>query len=116
DANVALDTLLPDRTHNREAVAWMESRRSQGSFCLSMLTVHLVLYFGSKAGLSLAQLKAYLAQFTHIALLPEDYQTALTLIRDNDHEDALQLATALRTNCTAIVTLDRDFATNYAHL
>ena len=48
-----------------------------------------------------------------ISLLPEDYAAALGLLKDLDHEDALQLAVAERTGCSAIATLDKKFAANY---
>lgn len=79
-----------------------------------MLTVHLALHFGLKDKLPLQDLKDFLSNFPKIALLPEDYSAAMQLLKDSDHEDALQLAVAERIGCSAITTLDRKFADIYA--
>ena len=78
-----------------------------------MLTVHLVLYFGLKDNLNISELKFFLADYPKIALLPEDYVAAIGLLRDRDHEDALQVAIAERIRCTSIVTLDKRFSDIY---
>lgn len=48
-----------------------------------------------------------------MALHPEDYVAAIGLLRDGDHENALQLATAERVGCSSIVTLDKKFSDTY---
>lgn len=78
-----------------------------------MLTVHLVLHFGLKDGLTIEILQTFLPDYSKEALLPEDYAIALQLLKNRDHEDALQLAVAERSDCTAIVTLDKQFAATY---
>lgn len=113
DANILLEMIIPGRQQKEAIFAWLEEQAEQP--CISMLTVHLVMHFGLKNGQSTAELKAFLANYPKMGLLPEDYETALDMLVDRDHEDALQLAVAARTGCTRIVTFDRKFAANYQH-
>jgi predicted nucleic acid-binding protein len=39
--------------------------------------------------------------------------SAISILKNNDHEDALQLAIAERIGCSHIVTLDREFSLIY---
>lgn len=103
--------LIAGRLKKDVAFAWMEQNKDP--FCISILTTHLVLHFGIKDGLSIADIKTFLADFPKVALLPEDYATGLDILRDLDHEDALQLAMALRVGCSSIVTLEQKFARTY---
>jgi predicted nucleic acid-binding protein len=112
DANILLEMLIAGRAHKQSVLRWIENNREP--YCISMLTVHLVLHFGLKDGLSISHIKTFLSDYPKIALLPEDYVAALQMLRDKDHEDALQLAIAERIGCTQIVTLDRRFADNYS--
>lgn len=111
DANVLLEMLVAGRAHQSDVFKWMESNADP--YCITMLTVHLVLHFGLKDKLTVADIRAFLADYPKVALLPEDYAAGLALLRDGDHEDALQLAVAERTGCAAIVTLDKKFAGLY---
>jgi predicted nucleic acid-binding protein len=111
DANILLEMLIAGRPKKDDVFKWMEQNTED--FCISMLTVHLVLYFGLKDNLNISELKSFLADYPKIALLPEDYVDAIGLLRDKDHEDALQLALAERTGCTSIVTLDKRFSETY---
>jgi predicted nucleic acid-binding protein len=111
DANILLEMLITGRPHQQDVLEWME--HSSDPYCISMLTVHLVLHFGLKDGLTISDIKTFLSDYPKLALLPDDYVSALQVLRDKDHEDALQLAVAERTGCTHIVTLDRRFAERY---
>jgi len=111
DANILLEMLIAGRAKKEDVFEWMEQNTED--FCISMLTVHLVLYFGLKDNLNISDIKIFLADYPKIALLPEDYVTAVGLLKDKDHEDALQLASAERTGCTRIVTLDKRFSETY---
>lgn len=111
DANILLEVLVAGRPHAQDVMAWLE--RNESPCCISLLTVHLVLHFGLKDGLSIETLQTFLADYSKEALLPEDYAVALQLLKGRDHEDALQLAVAKRTNCVGIITLDKGFAATY---
>jgi predicted nucleic acid-binding protein len=111
DANVLLEMLIAGRLRKEDVFRWMEG--NEEDFCITMLSVHLVLHFGLKDKLSFSEIKTFLADYPKIALLPEDYAVALGFLKDKDHEDALQLAVAERIGCTSIVTLDKKFAKLY---
>lgn len=111
DANILLEMLIAGRAKKETVYKWMEENAED--FCVSMLSVHLVLYFGFKDKLSVSEIKTFLADYPKIALLPEDYVAAMGFLRDKDHEDALQLAIAERVGCTGLVTLDKKFAETY---
>ena len=111
DANVLLEMLIAGRPKKNIVFDWMS--QNEEYFCISMLTVHLILHFGIKDGLGIADIKTFLADYPKVALLPEDYVEAMEILRGLDHEDALQLALAKRVDCSAIVTLDRSFAHTY---
>jgi len=111
DANVLLEILIAGRAQKTAVFKWMEQNNEE--FCISMLTVHFVLHFGLKDKLDITDLKTFLADYPKIALLPEDYVAAIGLLRNKDHEDALQLATAERIGCSRIITLDKKFAETY---
>ncbi|MBI3624077.1 type II toxin-antitoxin system VapC family toxin [Candidatus Saccharibacteria bacterium] len=111
DANVLLEMLIAGRPRKAKVLRWMEQNTAE--YCISMLTVHLVLHFGLKDGLSISQIKTFLSYYPKIALLPEDYVEAIKILRDQDHEDAIQLSLAERIGCDHIVTLDQKFADTY---
>ena len=111
DANVLLEMLIAGRAHKLSVFQWMKQNNEE--FCISMLTVHFVLYFGLKDKLDINDLKTFLTDYPKIALLPEDYVAAMGLLRNKDHEDALQLAIAERIGCSRIITLDKKFAEAY---
>ncbi|MGH7157064.1 MAG: type II toxin-antitoxin system VapC family toxin [Candidatus Saccharimonadales bacterium] len=111
DANAVLELLIPGRPRKAAILNWLQL--NQEEVCISMLSVHLILHFGFKENLTVQDIKKFLANYPKIALLPEDYSTAMQFLRDKDHEDALQLATAERIGCSSIVTLDQKFADTY---
>jgi predicted nucleic acid-binding protein len=111
DANILLEMLISGRANKEVVLNWME--RNTDNFCISMLTVHLVLHFGLKDKLTITDIKTFLADYPKVALLPEDYVAAMELLRDRDHEDALQLVLAERTGCSSIATLDKKFSETY---
>jgi predicted nucleic acid-binding protein len=111
DATILLEMLIVGRAKKEVVYQWMES--NEEDFCITMLSVHLVLYYGLKDKLTISEIKTFLADYPKIALLPEDYVAAMGFLNDKDHEDALQLAVAERVGCTGIVTLDKKFAHVY---
>ena len=114
DANFLLELIISGRKHKTKALNYLQNIKE--NFCVSMLSVHLVLHFGLEDGLSLDQIKKFLADYPKIALLPEDYFSALKVLRDKDHEDAMQLVIAKRAGCSHIVTLDKKFSQTYRDL
>lgn len=113
DANILLELLIAGRPKKEIVSYWMEQNTED--FCITMLSVHFVLHFGLKDNLNISNLKMFLADYPKVSLLPEDYVTAMALLKDDDHEDALQLAVAERIGCNAIVTLDKKFSETYKY-
>ena len=111
DANVLLELLLPNRSQSKKVIEYM--RHSAETHAISMLTVHLAFYFGRKGNKTIAYICQFLEGFIILDLTDADYQIALETLRGEDIEDALQLATAIRTGCSGILTLDHDFAKRY---
>ena len=112
DANILLEMLISGRPHKEKTLEWMVSNNQE--FCISMLTVQLILHFGLKDALSISDIKNFLADYPKIALLPVDYVSSLAVLKDKDHEDALQLVVAERIGCSSIVTLDTKFSKTYS--
>ncbi|HSH31732.1 MAG TPA: PIN domain-containing protein [Candidatus Saccharimonadales bacterium] len=111
DANILLELALPARPDQAIVKNWVECVEEQ--FCISMLTTHLVLYFGDKEGITRTNLRAFLDRYPMQDLVAADYDWAIKAVRGRDYEDALQVAVAVRTGCAAIATLGQQFAHNY---
>lgn len=111
DANVLLEVLLPGRLQKTRVAEWLSVNKQTG--CISILTVYLTLYFGLKAGIVESKIHEFLSDYLIQDLVVADYLQAKRLVKNKDYEDALQLATAIRTGCGAVVTLDKKFAQNY---
>jgi len=111
DTNILLEILIKGRAQKEAVLEWIN--QNEKPYCITMLTVHLVLYFGLKDGLTLSNIKTFLSNYPKIALLPEDYVNAINIMKDTDNEDALQLVIAERVKCDSIATLDKKFSQIY---
>lgn len=114
DVNIILEVLLHNRLRD-EAVARALSTIDQ-PMAVSMLTVHLVWYFGRKDGVSDATLTKVLRPYEILSLEADDYAWALANEQGRDFEDALQVAAALRAGCDTFMTLDSKLARRYCEL
>jgi predicted nucleic acid-binding protein len=65
DANILLEILISGRPCKTQVIKWIENNPKP--FCISMLTVHLVLYFGLKDNLSISDIKIFLEDYTKIS-------------------------------------------------
>lgn len=113
DANILLELILPDRLNQKKVEAYLRTINS--SVCISVLTAHLILYFGAKNGLSKEALTLFLSDYIIQDLTKIDYSHAMKIVSADDYEDALQLCVAIRSQCEIIITLDKDFARRYAN-
>ena len=109
DANVILEVLLPDRSKTQAVEKLLQGK----AICVSMLTIHLAYHFGLKEKYEMNRIKQVLDNYAVLDVTTGDYREALRMIKNNDFEDALQLAVALRSGCQAVLTLDREFAKTY---
>jgi predicted nucleic acid-binding protein len=112
DANVLLEIIL-GRNQKNVARRFIEQRSE--NLYISALTAHLVAHFG-RAIVDLPVLREFLADYNMIALDPIDFEWAFTNARNQDFEDALQLAVAIRNGCGRFVTLDKNLASTYSNL
>ena|SRR2546421_7350480 len=114
DTNILLEITLVGRPHYTQAKHFLENTKE--ATAISMLTSHLVMHFGRKAQTEDAFLHAVLNENTLLALMPEDYEWAVSNERGNDFEDALQVSIAIRSGCSSFVTLDAALAKRYTKL
>lgn len=102
DANVLLEIAL-DRPHY--AVAKQTFRRHAPYVAVSTLTGHLVMHFGVKR-VGLDGLRSLLSDYQLLTLSEADFAWAYANRRNEDFEDALQLAVAIREGCEVFYTFD----------
>jgi predicted nucleic acid-binding protein len=110
DANILLELSIANRA-NAEKVRSKLS--SNNDYAISMLTVHLIWHFGRQAKIDDNLLDQLISTCTVVDLTEEDYLWARNYEEGYDFEDALQIACALRSGCTEIMTLDKNLAKRY---
>lgn len=109
DANIVLEVLLG----RDKFLLAQEVISSSGNTSISILSVHLVFYFGLKEGVEKSVLEAAIEDNRVLGLAYEDYLWAKQNCVGYDFEDALQVAIAIRSGCTEFVTLNKTLAQNY---
>lgn len=114
DTNIVLEIILKDRAKRRQVEDFLISVNEPTA--ISMLTVHLIMYFGRKEKTNDEFLEGFIGENELFTLSPEDYSWALANEKGKDFEDALQIAVALRMGCEKFVTLDTKLAKAYAGL
>ncbi|QQS19760.1 PIN domain-containing protein [Candidatus Saccharibacteria bacterium] len=112
DANILLEILL-SRPNEKSARKLLEEQ--SGEIFISALTAHIVTHFG-RSIVELPILRSFLADYTLLSLEASDFEWAFANARDNDFEDALQLAVAIRNGCEVFVTFDKKLANLYKDL
>lgn len=112
DANILLEIIL---SRKNEKLARDILKDNSNRLFISALTAHLVVHFGQSI-VDLPILRSFLGDYTILALNESDFEWAFTNMRNQDFEDALQLAVAIRNGCDTFITLDKDLATNYNNL
>lgn len=113
DANVALEIILNRKyRHRAEEVV----RSIKGQPHISMSSVHLVVYFSRRLGATFPDIFKTLDRAVILDLTLADYQWAKLNMRNNDFEDALQLAVAIRNGCSTFLTLDKTLYSTYKTL
>lgn len=110
DANVLLEVLLAGR--KRAATATASLRRIDDG-AVSPLTVHLYVYFGRKEGYTIDELLQDLQNFRTVTMDAAVVDWARKNMRDNDFEDALQVASAVLDGCERFITFDTKLAKQY---
>jgi len=111
DANVILEVTLKDKPRFEQAQQFLETLADDTA--ISILTVHLLMHFGRKQGIADELLEDVIGENELLAVTPEDYVWASLNERGKDFEDALQVATAIRSGCKSFITFDATLATTY---
>jgi predicted nucleic acid-binding protein len=112
DANVILELIL-QRPRMRDAAKMLGEADVS---VISMLTVHLVWHFCRLENVADSVIETAIADKTIVDVTRTDYEWALRHEKGRDFEDALQVATALRSGCDTFLTFDRALARRYHHL
>lgn len=110
DANVLLEILFHRARYKKVVARLSELQDSQ--FCVSVLSVDLVMYFVEIEKQSKDIAWEFINKYQQLDLLPNDTEWA----HDNDQgdfEDALQVSCARRHNCTLLITLDQSLEKMY---
>ena len=109
DANILLESALK-RKHKKEVDILLHA--SAGHASISVLTVHLVVYFASK-DIYLQDIRNFLDDFIVLPINNNDVSWTFDNLQGNDFEDALQLACAVNSECDNFVTLDQSLIKRY---
>jgi predicted nucleic acid-binding protein len=80
---------------------------------ISTLSLHLAFHFGRKEQINYEDIVFLIEQFLILDFTEQNYQTAKIIIKNNDFEDALQLATAKDNEIANILTLDSKMSKVY---
>ena len=112
DANLLLEVM--DERSRVQVVRKFLQNTPDGLF-ISSLTGHLVMHFGRQRA-SVVALRALLSDFTMLPLTQADFDWAYTNARNDNFEDALQLAVAIRGGCDTFATFDRRLYQQYRNL
>lgn len=112
DANVLLEVALLRSQMDR---CKRLLKQVEGRAFVSGLSVHLTVYFGVRS-LSLEEIRVFLEQFEVVPVSKKVVDWAWANRRNDDFEDALQIASAIYAGCEVFYTLDRTLARDYRHL
>ncbi len=112
DANVIIE-ILESRPKQNQAMRAL--RQVSGRVYISTLTCHIIAYVCIKRS-GLDVIEQILADFDKLSLEQNDVNWAFANRRNNDFEDALQLAVAIRNGCDTFLTFDQPLHKAYKDL
>lgn len=111
DANVILE-IVEKRAHAAACEHLLKNTTEKRA--ISTLTLDLVMYFVERDKISLPPVKTFLESFTWLPVTEADAAWALAHFDGKDFEDGLQVACAMREQCSMLATLDKGLAKKYA--
>lgn len=112
DANVLLELVI-ERTNAEKVKKFLVDQKKAGNeVVLSALSAHLVYHFGSQY-FQTSDIKKLLDGFEIIELSGDDFTNAFEVSLNDDFEDAVQLACAIRHGASEFVTFDKKLARDY---
>lgn len=115
DANVLLSLLLKRPGNVAAENFQLNLGRDNSPIHISVLTGHLVAHFRPES-ISLRVIELFLSDYALLDMTQADFHWAFTNRADEDFEDALQIAIAIRNGCSEFVTFDKKLASNYSNL
>jgi predicted nucleic acid-binding protein len=114
DANVLIEIIL-DRGRADLCRARIEkARTAKEDGSITILTFSHVMYYAEANKLNLKNVELLLRTFNLLPLIEVDVAWAGAHYQGKDFEDGLQVACALRENCSRFVTIDRSLAEKYS--
>lgn len=113
DTNVLLETILEGR--KKSHVAGIVLSRAEHSY-ISPLTAHLYVYFAKKEGHAVNELLKDLQSYQLTDMNSPAVQWAIKNRKNDDFEDALQIACAVLDGCDIFVTFDKNLYRDYKDL
>ena len=111
DTNVVMEIL--EKRARSQAVGQILSRHKSHINAVTTLTLSNVFYLVERHKKETVIAARLLQTYKIIGVTPEDASWAFTHYKGKDFEDALQVAAALREECTAFLTLDASLAKKY---
>lgn len=111
DANVLIE-VLESRKNSNLAISALRSMSSDNF--ISVLTGHIIMHVCKRVEPSV--LRNFLDDYTMLDFVPDDVVWAFENKRNEDFEDALQIAIAIRNGCSTFVTFDKKLAKDYSDL
>lgn len=111
DANVLLEVLLPKRL--KPDIASEAIRRAKMP-SISPLSAHLYVHFGKKENFEVSELITIVGQYQILDFGDQQVRWAIAHCRNDDFEDALQVACAVMGGCDTFVTFDKQLAKAYS--
>lgn len=112
DTNVLVEIL---ESRQKQKAAIKAIREHGGELHISALSCHIVGYI-SQQRIGLELIETFLSDYEILSLAPEDVAWAFRNRRNDDFEDALQIACAVRNGCTTFITFDKQLAKDYQNL
>ncbi len=116
DVNALMDSAFRHRPRQAKIKQFIAQLDPEDRLAISLLSVHILMYFGRKEGVPDDRLRALIDQAILLDLTADDYDWAVANEQGSDFEDALQLAVALRNGCDRFVTFNGKLARAYAYL
>ncbi len=102
DSNVILEILF----EREKANFCVEICKQYNALYISSTSLHIIYYYAEKAKINLVYVRNMLEDINILPVSKFEYNFALEIFKDEDMEDALQIATAVNNNIELIFSLD----------
>lgn len=112
DTNIVMEIL--EKRSRFDAVLHTLQRYAQEESAVTTLTLSTVFYLFEKNKQALPVIEKHLRSHRIISVTAEDAGWAFDHYQHDDFEDALQVAAAIRSGCSHLITLDGPLSKKYA--